>query len=130
MILSLFPVQPSLAKISQTKVTTVGYVHKFLSAIFGMDSILLNLLLFILLLAGCYTTINLATDLIKKFQDKSIDYQIIFSLLWISFLIIMPFSFQVWEKYLIMILPFYTAAIYTQIVTNYKNEKVNSSLQS
>ncbi|MEJ5263583.1 MAG: glycosyltransferase family 39 protein [Ignavibacterium sp.] len=129
-ILSLFPVQPSLATVSQTKVTTVGYVHKFLAAIFGMDSILLNVLLFILLLAGCYITMILVTDLIKKFQDKSLDYQIIFSLLWISFLIIMPFSFQVWEKYLIMILPFYAAAIYTQIVTNVKNEKVNSSLQS
>lgn len=129
-ILSLFPVQPSLATVSQTKVTTVGYAHKFLTAMFGSDSILLNFLLFILLFAGCYITINLIIDLIKKFQDKSIDYQIIFSLLWISFLIIMPFSFQVWEKYLIMILPFYAAAIYTQMATDIKNEKVNSSLQS
>ncbi len=129
-ILSLFPVQPSLATLGQTNVRTVGYAHKFLAEIFGMNSVHLNIFLFIFLLAGCYITMSLVIDLIKKFQDKSIDNPSIFSLLWISFLIIMPFSFQVWEKYLIMILPFYAAAIYTQIVTNIKNEKVNSSLQS
>lgn len=51
-IVSLFPIKPSLATSRQINVTTVGYVHKFLNIIFGTDSIAHNILFFILLISG------------------------------------------------------------------------------
>lgn len=113
-IISFFPIKPSLATLNQINVTTVGYAHKFSRIIFGTDSTALNILFFIFLILGSYITIILFSDFIKKFREDNIDKESILSLCWLLFLLIMPFSFQVWEKYLLMILPFYMAAIYKQ----------------
>lgn len=123
-IVSFFPIKPSLATLGQINVTTVGYAHKFSNIIFGADSTALNILFFIFLIAGSYITITLFNDFIKKYREDNIDEESILSLCWLLFLLIMPFSFQVWEKYLLMILTFYMAAIYkqaTQINLNHKS---------
>ena len=111
-IVSLYPIKPSTATLVFTDYKTVGFVHQTVVELLGNESLWLKIILAILLLVGCY--IN--TELLKKFyqhiKTNSINKQIIFNLLWILFIVIMPFSYQIWEKYLIMILPFFILSIY------------------
>lgn len=111
-LLSFFPVKPSAATLEFTDFKTVGFVHQAFANLFGYNTIWLKIILFGLLLAGCY--IN--TEIVKRFyssvKTKSFNKEIIFILLWILFLFIMPISYQVWEKYLTMILPFFILSMY------------------
>jgi hypothetical protein len=111
-ILSLFTVKTSMATLTFTDYKTVGLVHQAFVEFLGNESLMLKIILAFLFLVGCY--IN--TELLKRFyQDikaKSIDKKLIFILLWFLFLLVMPFSYQVWEKYLTMILPFLILSIY------------------
>lgn len=111
-IVSFFPIKISMATLEFTDYKTVGIVHQTLVEFLGNESFWLKIILAFLLLAGCY--IN--TELLKRFytaiKTKSLDKEIIFTLLWVLFLLIMPFSYQVWEKYLTMILPFLILSIY------------------
>ncbi|HCY75688.1 MAG TPA: hypothetical protein DHV28_07175 [Ignavibacteriales bacterium] len=106
-ILTFFPIKPSEATLEFTDYKTVGFVHQVFSNLLGYNTLWLKIILFGLLLAGCY--IN--TEIVKRFylsvKTKSSNKEMIFILLWILFLIIMPISYQVWEKYLTMILPFF-----------------------
>lgn len=121
-VLSHFPIKPSLAALAQTNVLTIGYAHKFLVMLFGYESLLLKIVLFLFLLLGSYVTISLGKNLFWEFKNRCLNKISVFPLLWFFFLLIMPFSFQVWEKYLVMILPFYIIAIYSHI----KNDKLLS----
>lgn len=111
-IVSFFPIKISMATLEFTDYKTVGIVHQTLVEFLGNESFWLKIILAFLLLAGCY--IN--TELLKRFytviKTKLLDKEIIFTLLWVLFLLIMPFSYQVWEKYLTMILPFLILSIY------------------
>ncbi len=111
-IVSFFPIKTSMATLEFTDYKTVGIIHQTLVEFLGNESFWLKIILAFLLLAGCY--IN--TELLKRFytaiKTKSLDKEIIFTLLWVLFLLIMPFSYQVWEKYLTMILPFLILSIY------------------
>lgn len=111
-ILFFFPVKTSMATLEFTDYKTVGIIHQTLVEFLGNESFWLKIILAFLLLAGCY--IN--TELLKRFytaiKTKLLDKEIIFTLLWVLFLLIMPFSYQVWEKYLTMILPFLILSIY------------------
>jgi hypothetical protein len=119
-ILSFFPVKTSTATLEFTQYKSVGFVHQGLINLFGYESIVLKIVLGIFLLAGCY----ISTELMKRFylhlKIKSFDLSIIFTLLWVLFLLIMPFSYQVWEKYLTMILPFFILSIYLLLYPNHK----------
>ncbi len=123
-ILSFFPIKPSLATLFQTEVTTIGYGHKLLKMILGDRDLLVGIFHSILLLAGSYTTIYLLYDSVMKVKTGRCEKEIFFTLSWIIFLLVMPFSFQVWEKYLVMILPFYLIAIYQSM--NHKSEIAGS----
>lgn len=111
-IVSFFPIKTSMATLKFTDYKTVGIIHQTLIEFLGNESFWLKIILAFLLLAGCY--IN--TELLKRFytaiKTKLLDKEIIFTLLWVLFLLIMPFSYQVWEKYLTMILPFLILSIY------------------
>jgi hypothetical protein len=111
-LLSLFPVKTSMATLTFTDYKTVGFGHQALSEILGYDSFWLKIVLAFLLLVGCYINTELINKFYQQFKTKSIKKEIIFTLLWFLFLFIMPFSYQVWEKYLTMILPFLILSIY------------------
>src|SRR5574338_1589195 len=117
LILSIFPVKTSAATLKFTDYQTVGFVHQAFTNLFGYDTILLKLILFGLLLAGCYVNAEVIRSFYLTFKAKSYKKELIFILLWILFLLIMPISYQVWEKYLTMILPFLILSIYLVLVS-------------
>jgi 4-amino-4-deoxy-L-arabinose transferase-like glycosyltransferase len=117
---SFFPIKTSMATLEFTDYKTVGFVHQAFVELLGNESLWLKVVLAFLLLVGGY--IN--TELLKRFYQhikiKSFNKQLIFTLLWILFLLIMPFSYQVWEKYLTMIIPFLILSIYLLLYPNHK----------
>jgi 4-amino-4-deoxy-L-arabinose transferase-like glycosyltransferase len=110
--LSFFPVKSSMATLAFTDYKTVGFVHQAISGFFGYHSIGLKIILWIFLFIGCYINVEILKRLYIEIKEKRLDRKIIMVLLWILFLLIMPFSYQVWEKYLTMILPFLVLSIY------------------
>ena len=111
-ILFLFPVKPSMATLTFTDYKTVGFVHQAFVEFLGNESLWLKIILTFLLFVGCYINTELLKNIYQDIKSKSIDKKLIFILLWLLFLLIMPFSYQVWEKYLTMVLPFLTLGIY------------------
>lgn len=114
-LLSFFPVKPSIATLNFTDYKTVGFVHQGLVKIVGLHTIWLKLILGIFLLIGCYINIELIKRFYVETRGKILGKEIIFTMIWISFLVIMPFSYQVWEKYLTMVLPFLILSIYLML---------------
>lgn len=105
-ILSFFPISPSKATLVQTDYNTVGYAHLYLVRIFGENTILLKFILGLFLLGGCYFTILLLKVFFEDIKNQQITEGNYFTLVWLIFLILMPFSYQVWEKYLTIVLPY------------------------
>lgn len=110
--LSLFPVKPSMATLIQTNYATVGYAHKLLFQILGENSFGVKVILGLLLFVGTYINVEIFKFTLMKLKDEVEDKKIVLILLWFLFLLTMPLSYQVWEKYLTMILPFFILSIY------------------
>jgi hypothetical protein len=111
-LLSMFLIKTSMATLEFTDYKTVGFVHQALAEMFGLDSFWLIMILGFFLLVGCYKNIELLKRFYVYIRNKSLEKEMIFTILWFLFLLIMPFSYQVWEKYLTMILPFFILSIY------------------
>lgn len=121
-ILSLFPVKPSAATLVFTEHSTVGYAHNLFSQIFGTLSLSVKIILGILLFAGVYINVEIIKHTIINVEKVLNEKKIILTLLWFLFLLMMPLSYQVWEKYLTMILPFLILCIYFLL----NNSKLNT----
>ena len=119
-VLSLFPVKASTATLQFTDYQTLGFVHQALVELLGYESLWLKIVLGFFLLVGCYINTELLKRFYQDIKTKYFNNQITFILLWILFLLIMPFSYQVWEKYLTMILPFFIMSIYLLLYPNQK----------
>jgi len=98
-----FPVTPSQVTLQMTGFETVGFAHRLIKVIFPID-FLEHLVLYFFFLLGLLALTFLFSGSIKKVMKKNVDYLVFLDLSVISFLLIMPFSYQVWEKYLIVIL--------------------------
>ena len=114
-ILSFFPIKPSVATLEFTDYKSVGLVHQALAGVFGYDNIGLKIVLWILLFVGCYINAEIIKRFFFNLKERIFGREFILVLLWISFVLIMPISYQVWEKYLTMILPFFILSIYLDI---------------
>ncbi|MBK7630984.1 MAG: glycosyltransferase family 39 protein [Ignavibacteriales bacterium] len=114
-LLSFFPVKTSLATLEFTDYKTVGIMHQTLADFFGLESLGIKIILWVFLFVGCYINTELLKRFYSQIKSRLFDKEIIFTFLWILFLIIMPFSYQVWEKYLTMIIPFLVICIYCLI---------------
>lgn len=123
-VLSFFPVKPSIATLVFTDYKTVGLVHQAIAELFGYNSLILKIILWILLLIGCYINVELMRRFFLNIKTNLFNREMIMTLLWILFLVIMPFSYQVWEKYLTMILPFLVLGVY--IILFPMNDKSNA----
>jgi hypothetical protein len=111
-VLSFFPVMPSKATIIQTDYTTVGYAHFYIVKLLGEYTLLVRAILGLLLFAGCYYSILLVKVFFEDIKNQQINEGNYFTLVWLIFLILMPFSYQVWEKYLTIVLPFIILNLY------------------
>lgn len=114
-LLAVFPVKPSLATLEFTDYKTVGIVHQVFAEFLGYESFGLKIVLWVFLFAGCYINIEIIKRYYLQIKSKSYNTELILPLLWFLFLLIMPLSYQVWEKYLTMILPFYLLSIYLML---------------
>jgi hypothetical protein len=110
--LSFYSIKPSVATLVQTNQTTVGYAHKLIFQFFGVSSLGIKVIFGILLFVGTYLNVEIINFAIKNLKDVTEDKKIVLILLWFLFLLIMPLSYQVWEKYLTMVLPFFIFSIY------------------
>jgi 4-amino-4-deoxy-L-arabinose transferase-like glycosyltransferase len=121
-LLSLLPVKTSMATLEFTDYKTVGFVHQALAEMFGLESIWLKIFLVFFLFVGCYMNIELLKRFYVYIRKKTSEKEMIFTILWFLFLLIMPFSYQVWEKYLTMILPFLILSVYLFLFPLKKNQ--------
>jgi hypothetical protein len=110
-----FPVKSSLATLLQTNYTTVGYAHRAIIQILGGNNSIINTILWMFLLIGIYVNVIIIKKYAFIIHSKIVKKEIIFIFSWIFYLLIMPFSYQVWEKYLILILPFLILSIYINL---------------
>ncbi len=100
-----FPVRPSVAVLTQTTYTTVGLSHRMIQSLTQFN-ILETILLWALFWCGLLVICNLIYQDYRQFRNGGWDYRHFLTTAVVCFLLIMPFSYQVWEKYLIIILPF------------------------
>ena len=61
--------------------------------------------------AGFIFLISFIKDDISTFANKKYNFYNLPQLIIYIFLIVMPFSYQVWEKYLLPVLPFYAIVL-------------------
>lgn len=115
LILLQFPITPSAAALLQTDIRTVGFAHIALRKLLGEESLMLKITLGVLLFLGCYINVVLIKYFLMEIKNKIYRKEMIFIIIWILFLIVMPFSYQVWEKYLLLVLPFLVLNIYKNI---------------
>ncbi len=99
----LFPIAPSISAI-RGNFNTVGLFHRFLKIIFNIP-LLEQIVFYISFLFGLIILYQIVIDLIRRIQNKLFDFEFFLNTTIISFLMIMPLSYLVWEKYFLPILP-------------------------
>ena len=100
-----FPVRPSAAALIQTEYDTVGLLHRLIKSVIPI-AILENILLWGFFWCGLVVLANIVHLDIKRLRNGIWDYGHFLTLAVLCFLFMMPFSYQVWEKYLVSVLPF------------------------
>ncbi|NOQ21533.1 MAG: hypothetical protein GQ565_02625 [Candidatus Aegiribacteria sp.] len=113
-----FPVHSSSVTLEQTEGTTVGLMHSFIRGILDSYS-LEQFVLWIFCWAGFITLFSIIWTDITRMKAGKWDFGHFLTLTIIVFLVIMPFSYQVWEKYLIVVLPFLLLRL-LMIIRTYK----------
>jgi len=117
----LFPVEPSAATVLQTDFSTVGLAHRLLTTVLGSGA-LFSVIQFLLSWAGFSAVIGfLRRDMEPGNGSK--DPALLLTLMTASFLLLMPVSFQVWEKYLMMVQPFFVL----RLLLEWREESANSA---
>jgi hypothetical protein len=115
-----FPVHSSQVTLEQTGLTTVGLMHRFIGELLG-NYYLEQFVLWILCWAGSVTLFSMLAMDVRAFRDGRCEFGLFLTLIVIVFLVIMPFSYQVWEKYLVMILPFMVLRLLMMIGSDRKS---------
>lgn len=98
----VFPVKPSIAGI-EANVLTVGYFHRFLR-VFLSDG-WINLTFYISFLFALPVLFTLLLSMISDLRKKKISITFLSIGTMMCFLLVMPFSYLVWEKYFLPVLP-------------------------
>lgn len=100
----LFPVIPSQVTLEQTKLDTVGLMHKFIRVVFKNNTAE-NLFFYTSFVCGLILIYHIILTLIEQIRKLNYDFILFADLSILMFLVVMPFSYQVWEKYILLILP-------------------------
>jgi len=122
----LFGVKASEVTILQTNLETIGLVHRLIKKITYFE-IIENIILIAFYFIGIIILINFSRELLKQLKEKINGINNFLIIIILSFLLIMPFSYQIWEKYLIPILPIFILLLYRLFIssldknTNYQN---------
>lgn len=101
----LFPIKPSYTSMVQTNYTTVGLLHRLINKL-TINIYIEHLVLWLFFWLGLGLMIYLIKIEIHRYLMNKWDFRQFLTLATVVFILIMPLSYQVWEKYLIMVLPF------------------------
>jgi len=105
----VFPVRPS-SYVAEQGIDVVGLFHRFLRSIFG-DTVMVHVVFSVAFCFGVPIVWCCARDSYQKIRNGKLDLPLFLNLSILTFLIIMPFSYQEWEKYLMPLVPLATARI-------------------
>ena len=100
----VFPVEVSEVTRVQNHLETVGLIHKFLINLFG-GGVLTGIILYLFFSIGILLIMIIIKDDTIAIKSKNYPHFLLYSLIFYIFLVVMPFSYQVWEKYLVLIIP-------------------------
>jgi hypothetical protein len=103
----LFPIQPSRVTVTQTAFTTIGFCHRFLNRVVNNETIVHGIF-GVLFCIGLHLFVNVCKDLIQRLKrPEKNTFLLIYDMIIVAYFCILPFSFHVWEKYLMFVLPFW-----------------------
>lgn len=100
----LFPVQVSEVTKIQVHLDTVGLIHKLIHYVFG-SGLIGNVVLYFYFIIGIWLLLVFLSEDTKNLKLRVLNNNFLFTLIIFLFLTVMPFSYQIWEKYLVMIIP-------------------------
>ncbi|MGA2505990.1 MAG: glycosyltransferase family 39 protein [Chitinispirillaceae bacterium] len=105
----VFPVQPSLLIVKQTDIYTVGFFHKAVKAITGGNSSIEHCIFYLLFsLSLCLVFWLIAATVAARRDGNWRSTSLLFGgVITLCFFAVMSCAYNVWEKYLVMILPFF-----------------------
>lgn len=103
-LIFIFPVEASGVSKVWNNTETVGLLHKFLLKYTG-GGLITGAILYMFFSLGTWILMILLKMDYTLLRSGNISSALLFSLCIYIFLIVMPFSYQVWEKYLTMIIP-------------------------
>ena len=105
----LFPVRTPKILID-SNIHTFGFFQKFIRNIFE-NMLIEDIIFYITFILGLPILIFVVKDIFYKLQEQSPDFSLLLDLTIITFLLIMPISYLVWEKYFLLLLPLATVRI-------------------
>ena len=120
-----FPVHSSFVSLEQTEGTTVGLMHSFIRGVLN-NYCLEQFVLWIFCWAGFTTLASIIWTDIARMKTGEWDFGHFLTLTAVVFLVIMPFSYQVWEKYLVVLLPFILLRLLMMIGINSNRKSCRS----
>ncbi len=103
----LFPVAVSEHTLQYGQYAANGYIHRCIKAISSVTlPVMEHILLALLFGAGCYVVLRIGKDTLSRIRRHRFSPPLVLELSFYAFLLFMPMQYQVWEKYLVMIMPF------------------------
>ena len=99
-----FPVAPSWVTQIETELHTIGYFHRLVKLI-SSSSTIEHIIFYLLFVIGINCLLFLIEDAWKRLRLRQMDSELLLDLAGISYFVVMAFSFHVWEKYLLPVLP-------------------------
>ncbi len=100
----LYPVAPSAVTLEQTDLTTVGLLHKFIKMVIPINAVE-HIIFYLSYALGLAFIWKVLQDIFYRLSTKQMNYSLLLNFGIIFFILIMPLSYQVWEKYLVIVLP-------------------------
>lgn len=98
------PVRPSVEALTQAGRETVGLFHRAIMVL-GDGMPVSDPIFYIGWLAGLHLVAFIVRDTFRRLRTTKPDITLLLNLLVLAFLLVMPFSYQVWEKYFLPLVP-------------------------
>jgi hypothetical protein len=117
LLYAVAPVRASTESVAMAGRETVGLFHRVLASMGGGTS-LSDAVFYLLWLGGLHVAAFLVRDTVKKIAESRIDPMLLLNLAFVGFLVVMPFSYQVWEKYLLPLVPVLALRLIAERQTN------------
>jgi len=119
----VFPVAPSTAAV-EANIHTVGLFHKVVRLVLGTEYE--HIFFFVFFFLGLPIVLAVIKDCYQRIKSPDLDFLLFIDLAILTFLLMMPFSYLVWEKYFLPVVPL--AAIY--LLLKYRKETSPTFVQN